>query len=164
MTLLGTFFSRFVLFFQKPLPHPGWRGVATFRQYRPGCPQFDSRGTVYGQEDCLYMNVYVPYVDVSCFRFLRLILLNNHFATRNPIFSSQFESTLSLVKRENKWPTFSESGCCGLISIDSHVLGSLLLISLKVIASVNSTNHRISVKVTFFYDHFARNHNFSATR
>uniref|UniRef100_T1KVJ7 Carboxylesterase type B domain-containing protein n=1 Tax=Tetranychus urticae TaxID=32264 RepID=T1KVJ7_TETUR len=44
--------------FQRSVPIPMWWGVKSFQQYGPGCPQYDSRGSLYGSEDCLYLNVY----------------------------------------------------------------------------------------------------------
>ncbi|XP_054168154.1 cholinesterase 2-like [Oppia nitens] len=46
--------------FKAPVPHPGWSGVLDTTNFRPMCPQLDSRGSQLGDEDCLFLNVYTP--------------------------------------------------------------------------------------------------------
>ncbi|KAL1453757.1 hypothetical protein WDU94_010071 [Cyamophila willieti] len=54
--------------FQDPVPHPGWSGERNASTESPLCPQlmtfFPEMGeTFFGQEDCLYLNVYTPQLD-----------------------------------------------------------------------------------------------------
>lgn len=57
---------RFVCsYFQHPEPHPGWSGLADAWTYKQPCPQWDRRGVDVGSEDCLYLNVYTPKIEVS---------------------------------------------------------------------------------------------------
>lgn len=49
---------------QPPVPSSGWTQVLTASSYRDPCPQFDSRATELGSEDCLYVNVYTPSIQV----------------------------------------------------------------------------------------------------
>ncbi|CAG2174552.1 unnamed protein product, partial [Oppiella nova] len=46
--------------FKPPVPHPGWNRVLDATNFRPMCPQLDSRGNQLGSEDCLFLNVYTP--------------------------------------------------------------------------------------------------------
>jgi len=49
-----------------PVPVSGWNHILSASSYKDPCPQFDSRATELGNEDCLYLNVYTPDMQV-CF-------------------------------------------------------------------------------------------------
>lgn len=47
--------------YQSPKPHQGWTDqVLECSSFRNACPQYDARGNILGQEDCLYLNIYIP--------------------------------------------------------------------------------------------------------
>ncbi|KAL0965534.1 hypothetical protein UPYG_G00282540 [Umbra pygmaea] len=47
--------------FEKPKPHPGWDGVLKATEFKPRCMQLTLLQTdIRGQEDCLYLNIWVP--------------------------------------------------------------------------------------------------------
>lgn len=52
------------LFFQAPARHPGWNTTLFAGHFRPDCPQLqqDDQGT-HTDEDCLYLNIFVPEID-----------------------------------------------------------------------------------------------------
>ncbi|MED6281674.1 hypothetical protein CHARACLAT_024080 [Characodon lateralis] len=48
--------------FQKPTRHPGWDGILKATQFRDRCLQLTVLlNDVYGSEDCLYLNIWVPH-------------------------------------------------------------------------------------------------------
>lgn len=51
--------------FKLPVPPTLWNHVYSATSYREPCPQFDSRATELGNEDCLYLNVYTPALPSS---------------------------------------------------------------------------------------------------
>lgn len=51
--------------FKLPLPPAPWTHIYSATSYREPCPQFDSRATELGSEDCLYLNVYTPALPAS---------------------------------------------------------------------------------------------------
>ncbi|XP_010892268.2 carboxyl ester lipase, tandem duplicate 2 [Esox lucius] len=47
--------------FEKPKRHPGWDGVLKATEFKPRCMQVTLlQNDVRGQEDCLYLNIWVP--------------------------------------------------------------------------------------------------------
>ncbi|XP_037520132.1 cocaine esterase [Rhipicephalus sanguineus] len=46
--------------FKPPVIHPGWSSVLDATAFRSACPQFDYRGRIVGNEDCLFLNIYTP--------------------------------------------------------------------------------------------------------
>ncbi|CAN7993018.1 unnamed protein product, partial [Ixodes hexagonus] len=46
--------------FKPPVGHPGWSSVLDSTAFRSACPQFDYRGRIVGNEDCLFLNVFTP--------------------------------------------------------------------------------------------------------
>nr|XP_046916154.1 esterase E4-like isoform X1 [Dermatophagoides farinae] len=51
--------------FKKPIPYPKWYPkTLTANGYKPCCPQLDINGLPHGQEDCLYLNVFVPLANL----------------------------------------------------------------------------------------------------
>lgn len=46
--------------FKPPVGHPGWSSVLDATSFRSACPQFDYRGRIVGNEDCLFLNVFTP--------------------------------------------------------------------------------------------------------
>lgn len=46
--------------FKAPVSHPGWSSVLDSTSFRSACPQFDYRGRIVGNEDCLFVNVFTP--------------------------------------------------------------------------------------------------------
>ena len=49
--------------FRLPMPPAPWTHILSATTYREPCPQFDSRATELGNEDCLYLNVYTPAIN-----------------------------------------------------------------------------------------------------
>ncbi|GCC34535.1 hypothetical protein chiPu_0013010 [Chiloscyllium punctatum] len=48
--------------FEKAEPHPGWTGVLKAKDFKPRCLQTTlSQKAVFGSEDCLYLNIWVPH-------------------------------------------------------------------------------------------------------
>ncbi|KAL4226755.1 hypothetical protein ACF0H5_014735 [Mactra antiquata] len=47
--------------FSKPLKHPSWEAVLDAFNLGSVCTQINSVGKVSGSEDCLYLNIYIPY-------------------------------------------------------------------------------------------------------
>ncbi|KAH9413589.1 Carboxylesterase 5A [Dermatophagoides pteronyssinus] len=52
--------------FKKPIPYPKWYPKTIIANgYKPCCPQLDINGLPHGQEDCLYLNVFVPLANIQ---------------------------------------------------------------------------------------------------
>uniref|UniRef100_H3A410 Carboxylic ester hydrolase n=1 Tax=Latimeria chalumnae TaxID=7897 RepID=H3A410_LATCH len=52
--------------FHPPQPHPGWNETFNATTFEPMCIQeFAAPGQDFGQEDCLRVNIYVPYNSIS---------------------------------------------------------------------------------------------------
>lgn len=53
--------------FKEAQPHPGWEGERDATYLRDVCPQasFSSPKTYWGNEDCLFLNIYTPQLDSS---------------------------------------------------------------------------------------------------
>uniref|UniRef100_UPI00398F2A39 bile salt-activated lipase n=1 Tax=Pristiophorus japonicus TaxID=55135 RepID=UPI00398F2A39 len=48
--------------FEKAGPHPGWTGVLKTKAFKPRCFQTTlGQNDVFGSEDCLYLNIWVPH-------------------------------------------------------------------------------------------------------
>ncbi|KAG8509448.1 Bile salt-activated lipase [Galemys pyrenaicus] len=46
---------------EKPQPHPGWQGTLKAKDFKRRCLQATiTQGGTYGEEDCLYLNIWVP--------------------------------------------------------------------------------------------------------
>ncbi|XP_035995961.1 carboxyl ester lipase, tandem duplicate 1 isoform X2 [Fundulus heteroclitus] len=49
--------------FEKPKRHPGWDGILKATEYKDRCLQLTiTLNDVYGTEDCLYLNIWVPHI------------------------------------------------------------------------------------------------------
>ncbi len=61
--------------FEPPVQIGSWEGVKQVRSYPPFCVQFEAviTHTVFGEEDCLYLNVFAPPIKV-CGQCLELYL------------------------------------------------------------------------------------------
>ncbi|XP_069468241.1 bile salt-activated lipase [Ambystoma mexicanum] len=47
--------------FEKPEPHPGWKGTLKTQEFKPRCLQAKiDQSDVFGSTDCLYLNVWIP--------------------------------------------------------------------------------------------------------
>nr|UZH45659.1 carboxylesterase 25 [Meteorus pulchricornis] len=51
--------------FQNPLAALPWKGILVADKIAPPCPQIDDYGKFIGVEDCLFLNVYTPRIDVN---------------------------------------------------------------------------------------------------
>ncbi|CAL8073925.1 unnamed protein product [Orchesella dallaii] len=53
--------------FEPPVPSSPWKGIKQVTSYPPWCVQLDAmvRGRTYGQEDCLYLNVFTHSVETN---------------------------------------------------------------------------------------------------
>ncbi|XP_011786817.1 PREDICTED: bile salt-activated lipase [Colobus angolensis palliatus] len=46
---------------ENPQPHPGWQGTLKAKSFKKRCLQATiTQGSTYGDEDCLYLNIWVP--------------------------------------------------------------------------------------------------------
>ncbi|XP_060705890.1 bile salt-activated lipase-like [Hemiscyllium ocellatum] len=60
-----------LLRFQPPQPHPGWNDTLNATEFGPMCPQeLLTLGQVAGNEDCLKLNIYVPYKKINSSKLL----------------------------------------------------------------------------------------------
>ncbi|XP_043476975.1 esterase FE4-like [Leptopilina heterotoma] len=51
--------------FKNPLPAGKWNGILSAHQEGNSCAQVDFQNNINGKEDCLYLNVYTPYLDFN---------------------------------------------------------------------------------------------------
>ncbi|XP_067908605.1 bile salt-activated lipase-like [Heterodontus francisci] len=64
-----------LLRFQPPRPHPGWNNTLNATEFGPMCPQeLLVLDQVSGKEDCLRLNIYVPYKEINSSRSLTVMV------------------------------------------------------------------------------------------
>lgn len=61
-TAYFNFKTKFI--FQPPVEADSWSEIVTATSDATDCPQMDDNGTIFGNEDCLYLNVYSPRVNL----------------------------------------------------------------------------------------------------
>jgi carboxylesterase type B len=57
--------NNYCIYVQSPVPANSWSGILDASSFGPSCYQFDAmvQGTFLGDEDCLFLNVFVPNIN-----------------------------------------------------------------------------------------------------